>query len=88
MPCPACRQPVDAIRAAGIDLDGYDFGRTKLQYCCPNCLARLEQVVPFMIDGPGWHWQLNHECLAARLETANQHDHHKETSQSSSPEDP
>jgi hypothetical protein len=70
VPCPACLTPVNALSAAGIDIDAYSFGAEEPTYCCPHCLAHLEQVVPLFPVGPGWLWQLNHNWLAERLHKA------------------
>jgi hypothetical protein len=70
MPCPACHEPVDALSAAGINIDDYSFGSEKPAYRCPHCQAQLEQVVPFIAVGPGWHWQLKHEWLTEMLAKA------------------
>ena len=74
MPCPACQRPVDALAAAGVDVDAYDFGATPRAYRCPGCGAALELVVPFVAVGPGWHWQLDPAWLADRLEKARAYD--------------
>src|SRR5262245_28967106 len=71
VPCPACQAPVDALTAAGVDVDDHDFGHTALSFRCPGCRAELEQIVPlFRATGPGWHWQLRHGWLAERLRRA------------------
>lgn len=71
VPCPACKRPVNAFEAAGIDLDDYDFGNTKYQYRCPGCGAELEQVVPFLAAGGSlWHWHLKDSWLQDRLRKA------------------
>jgi hypothetical protein len=70
VPCPVCKKPLDALTAAGIDIDQYDATRTKDQYRCPDCQAELELVVPFVAFGPGWHWQPRHEWLTAMLDKA------------------
>jgi hypothetical protein len=31
VPCPACKRPVNAFEAAGINLDDYDIGCTKYE---------------------------------------------------------
>jgi hypothetical protein len=69
-PCPACKRPVNALEAAGIDLDAYDFGATRLSYRCPNCLAELEQILPLFPGGPFWHWGLKHTWLEEQLRKA------------------
>src|SRR3954468_981185 len=74
VPCPACQAPVDALTAAGVDIDQFDFGRTRLKYRCPSCAAELEQVMPFVAVGPGWFWTLNHDWLAERLAEARVYD--------------
>jgi hypothetical protein len=74
-PCPACREPVNALDAAGIDLDAYQFGKEKTSCCCPACGAELEQVVPvFAFAGPGWHWELQYGWLVERLRRARIYD--------------
>ena len=76
VPCPACKRPVNAFEAAGIDLDDYDFGQTKYAYRCPGCAARLEQVVPFLPTGGGlWHWHLESAWLQEQLHKAKVFDH-------------
>jgi hypothetical protein len=71
MPCPACKTPVDAFSAAGIDVDAYDFGATQHNYRCPTCGAELDQVVPlFTGGGHVWHWQLNDSWLQEQLRKA------------------
>ena len=71
VPCPACKQPVSALDAAGIDLDAYDFGQTLSSYQCPGCRAELEQVVPlFPAGGHLWHWQLKENWLQEQLRKA------------------
>jgi hypothetical protein len=71
VPCPACKRPVNAFDAAGIDLDAYDFGGTKYEYCCPACGARLEQVVPLFASGGSlWHWHLQDAWLKEQLHKA------------------
>lgn len=74
MPCPACAKPVNLFGAAGIDLDDYDFGQTLHQYHCPACGARLELVVPFALDDPLWHWQLEDNWLKDQLRKARKSD--------------
>jgi hypothetical protein len=71
VPCPACKRPVNAFEAAGIDLDDYDCGRTTYEYRCPGCGAELEQVVPFIATGGAlWHWHLRDEWLQEQLRKA------------------
>jgi hypothetical protein len=71
VPCPACKRPVNAFDAAGIDLDAYDFGATKYEYRCPSCDARLEQVVPLFSGGSTlWHWHLQNDWLQEQLRKA------------------
>ncbi len=71
VPCPACREPVDAVTASGCAgatclLDG-----ERPAFTCPRCGARLERVFPSKQDtSPPWHWQLNHDWLADRLHRA------------------
>lgn len=71
VPCPACKKSVNAIDAAGIELDAYDFGVTTYEYRCPACGAELEQVVPFIASGPSlWSWQLKDSWLQEQLHKA------------------
>jgi hypothetical protein len=71
LPCPACKRPVNAFDAAGIDLDAYDFGATEYEYRCPACGARLEQVVPLFASGGSlWHWHLQDAWLQEQLRKA------------------
>ncbi len=74
VPCPACRTPVDAITAAGLDLDEYTLGVTTPEYRCPHCGAVLDRVTPPVAFGPGWHWELNRPRLAGRLRRADLYD--------------
>ncbi len=74
VPCPACETPVDAVTAAGLDLDQYTFGPATPGYRCPCCGAVLDRVTPLVAFGPGWHWALNREWLAERLEKARRYD--------------
>ena len=75
VPCPACHTPVEAITAAGLDLDQYAFGRRPPEYRCPRCAAALAQVVPVLAaGGPGWHWALGRAWLAERLAQARLYD--------------
>ena len=74
MPCPACHTPVNALTSAGIDIDAFDFGATKLTYRCPHCKAELVQIVPFVAIGPGWYWHLSHDWLAERLHKAREYE--------------
>ncbi|MFO0881287.1 MAG: hypothetical protein U0840_28610 [Gemmataceae bacterium] len=79
MPCPACLRPLDALTAAGGDIDSYRFSADTPVYHCPDCGAVLDRVVPIFAIGPGWHWQLNHSWLADRLRKARLYDEqHKE----------
>lgn len=72
VPCPACKKPVDAITASGMDVDQYDFKVTRREFQCPNCQAELEQVVPFFFAAaPGWFWQLKDSWLQKKLQQAN-----------------
>ena len=74
-PCPACKQPVSALDAAGVDLDAYDFGQSKYSYRCPGSGADLEQVAPlFPAGGPLWHWQLEEQWLQRQLHRARDFD--------------
>lgn len=71
VPCPACKRPVNAFEAAGIDIDDYDFGRTKYEYHCSGCGAALEQVVPFITAGLTlWHWHFKDSWLQDQLRKA------------------
>lgn len=71
VPCPACKRPVNAFEAAGIDLDAYDFGNTHYKFRCPGCGAHLEQIVPFLAAGGAlWHWHLKDSWLQDRLRKA------------------
>lgn len=74
VPCPACRTPVDAITAAGLDIDQYTFGPATPAYRCPHCEAVLDRVTPLVAFGPGWLWQLNHPWLAGQLRKAELYD--------------
>jgi hypothetical protein len=74
LPCPACRQPTDALSAAGIDVDAYRSDAGQASYRCPHCGAQLEQAVPFVATGPGWHWRLGADWLAERLCQADLYD--------------
>ena len=67
MPCPACDKPVNALKAAEVKIDQYDFGRTTPNYRCPACGAELSQITPPIGIGPLWHWGLKPEWLRARL---------------------
>jgi hypothetical protein len=73
-PCPACLQPLDALAAAGVDVDAYRFDAETPACRCPHCGAVLDRVVPLFAAGPGWHWQLNHSWLAGRLRRARLYD--------------
>jgi hypothetical protein len=71
VPCPVCKEPLNALSAAGIDVDQFDFGRTKYEYRCRHCQAELELVIPVItVGGPGWQWQIKHEWLTAMLAKA------------------
>ena len=72
--CPACQTGVNALEAAGIDVDEYDFGVTRQDYHCPHCEAELELVVPFIAVGPGWHWVLKLTWLQEQLRKAKEFD--------------
>ena len=78
VPCPACKAPLDAVTAAGSDVDRYAFGCEAPSYSCPQCGAVLDRVTPVVAFGPGWHWQLNHDWLADRLRKATLYDHQHE----------
>jgi hypothetical protein len=85
-PCPACKVKVNALDAAGIDIDAYDFGKTQHSYRCPDCSADLEQIVP-MIAGGGslWYWQLKHSWLQEELRKAKAFDEQSKSNESSGP---
>src|SRR5262245_14105108 len=70
VPCPVCRTALDALTAAGIDVEQYDFGKSKYDYRCPHCQAELELFVPFIAFGLGWHWQINPGWLTEMLAKA------------------
>ena len=74
VPCPACTVPVDAVTAAGLDVDQYAFGCKSPDYRCPHCRAVLDRVTPLVAFGPGWHWELNRSWLADRLRRADLYD--------------
>ena len=74
VPCPACQTRVDAIAAAGLDVDEYACVQETPDYHCPHCQAVLDRVTPLIAFGPGWHWQLNFEWLAERLNKARLYD--------------
>lgn len=74
VPCPACQTPVDAVTAAGLDIDEYLLGQDTLTYRCPHCQAVLDRITPLIAFGPGWHWQLHHDWLADRLRKAHLYD--------------
>lgn len=79
MPCPACLKPIDALAAAGIDLDEFDFGATELHYACPHCSASLSKTSPQFGTTPGWYWQLDAVWLADRLEKARAYERERPT---------
>ena len=86
VPCPACKRPVNAFEAAGIDLDEYDFGNTPYEYRCPGCGAELERVVPFFAGGGTlWHWHLKDSWLQERLRKASAFDQEEQQSQDHKP---
>ena len=74
VPCPACAAPVDAVAAAGLDVDAYPFDARPKVYRCPHCGAVLDRVTPLVAFGPGWHWSLNRAWLADRLDKARRYD--------------
>ena len=74
LPCPACQNGVNALQAAGVDVDEYDFGAKQREYHCPHCQAELELVVPFIAVGPGWHWILKQSWLQEQLRKAKEFD--------------
>lgn len=57
-PCPACKQLVTQIDAAGVTLQDYDVDTThaKTKYRCTSCRRELEVIVPFM--GPVYIWNI------------------------------
>lgn len=86
VPCPACKRPLNAFEAAGIDLDDYDFGHTKHEYRCPGCAAELEQVTPFFASGGTlWHWHLQDAWLRERLDRARAFDQRKQSDKDTKP---
>jgi len=86
MSCPACKTPVSALDAAGIDADGYDFGQTHHRYQCPICGARLVQIVPPISSGyPFWHWQLEDSWVEEQLRKARAFDQQVGSKPSSTP---
>jgi hypothetical protein len=67
LPCPACAGLVDALTAAGVDIDAYDFGRAALAYRCPGCGAELEQAAPAFPGGRHlWQWEIRRERAQAK----------------------
>ena len=40
LPCPACQERINVFDAAGIDINAYDFGKTKHEYRCPKVWCR------------------------------------------------
>jgi len=74
MPCPACAAPAGALAAAGVEVNDYPFGAEERSFRCPACGAMLEQVVPFIAPGPPWHWALDRQWLAGRLQRARLYD--------------
>jgi hypothetical protein len=68
--CPACLKPVDALAAAGIDVEASDFGGKETNYCCPHCAARLERITLPLAAAGAWHWRLDHDWLLDRLHKA------------------
>ena len=74
VPCPACTTPVDAVTAAGLDVDEFTFDARTPTYRCPHCRAVLDRVTPVVALGPGWHWAVNREWLADRLGRADRYD--------------
>ena len=69
--CPACRELCDALTAAGIGVDAFDFGSGPRTYHCPRCGVTLERVAPPpALARPGWHWRLEPAWLAERLHKA------------------
>ena len=53
-----------------VDLDDYDFGRTRHDYRCPACEAELEQITPPIGSGPLWYWVLKPDWLRAACRLA------------------
>jgi hypothetical protein len=74
VPCPVCKAPLDAITAAGLDIDHYRFDAKTPSYRCPHCHALLDRVTPLIALGPGWLWQINNEWLAVQLDKARRYD--------------
>ena len=86
VPCLACKRPVNAFEAAGIDLDDYDFGNTQYEYRCRGWGAALEQVVPFIAAGGAlWHWHLKDSWLQERLRKATAFDQKEQQGQDDKP---
>jgi hypothetical protein len=86
MPCPACKTPVDAFSATGIDVDAYDFGATRHDYRCPICSAELDQVEPlFPGGGHVWLWQLKDSWLQEQLSKAKAFDQHHLSNEGKAP---
>jgi uncharacterized protein with PIN domain len=83
MPCPSCRNAVNALEASGTDIDQSDFSMTKVEYRCPHCGAELEQVVAPFIVAALWHWELKPEWLRQQLDKARRFD--QQTGQQPSP---
>jgi hypothetical protein len=52
VPCPACKTPVDAITAAGLDVDEYAFDARTPGYRFPHCGAVLDRTTPLVASGP------------------------------------
>jgi hypothetical protein len=70
LPCPACATLVDALTAAGVDVDEYDFGRAALTYRCPGCGAELERAAPAFPGGRHlWQWAIKQGRPPAKRHT-------------------
>jgi hypothetical protein len=74
MPCPCCRNGVNALEAAGTDVEQYDFSMPKVAFRCPHCTAELEQVVAAFTVAALWHWELQPEWLRQQLDKARRFD--------------
>jgi hypothetical protein len=74
VPCPACETPLDAVAAAGLDVDQFTFGPSAPAYRCPHCGAVLDRVTPLVALGPGWYWAINRPWLVERLRRAELYD--------------
>src|SRR5690349_18122985 len=70
VPCPVCRTRVAALTAAGLDVDQYEFGNARYDYCRQLWQALLELVVRVSAFGVAWHCRLRVEWSAAVLPKA------------------